>query len=532
MAGDGAAAGGARPLGKQVLSVAAGYADSAQVLHSFAGRLRVAVGVLLATEPPSVPDDSAQDASIVLDALIASVRHDLSPARMWLLYLAVTGCYPSADTVQEGLREFQLSDPIDCALWLLDCAASRDVDRVGRRLELVRDGILVDVHHTAQQDLHTGIQQVIRQTMPFWNKRDNALVFAAWTPDMTVLRELDAGELGRVLSWPAQASPGPAGLRARAQDEAPVAPVIYAPWNTTVVLPEVSSGEAASRLAAMARYSNNRLSLIGYDCIPVVSADMVPELDSTKFVRYLEVVKHADRVAAISASAAVEFAGFVKALPAQGLRGPQVVECRLASEREPIVRHRESSQARPLVLMVGSFEPRKNHLAVLQAAETLWREGLDFTLGLIGGSGWGHEIPERIESLQAAGRPVTVGHRVSQDVVDDAYLDARFTVFPSLHEGYGLPIAESLAAGTPAIISDFGSMAELGELGGTVMIDPHDDLALIEAMRRLLLDDAELGRLKDEIARRAIRTWQDYADDLWWALIEQHAGSTSTRAGE
>ena len=45
-----------------------------------------------------------------------------------------------------------------------------------------------------------------------------------------------------------------------------------------------------------------------------------------------------------------------------------------------------------MVLMVGSFEPRKNHLGVLHAAETLWREGLDFELTFIGGSGWGSEI--------------------------------------------------------------------------------------------------------------------------------------------
>ena len=49
--------------------------------------------------------------------------------------------------------------------------------------------------------------------------------------------------------------------------------------------------------------------------------------------------------------------------------------------------------AGPTVLVVGSFEPRKNHLAILFAAETLWREGLRFDLVLIGGMGWGDAVP-------------------------------------------------------------------------------------------------------------------------------------------
>ena len=117
-------------------------------------------------------------------------------------------------------------------------------------------------------------------------------------------------------------------------------------------------------------------------------------------------MKHCKRVAAISASAATEFQGFADALAAQGLGGPNVVECRLPTEylhypgENQTGSHGPPGTRTPVVLCPGSLEPRKNHLGVLYASERLWREGLEFELVLIADSGWGDDIPERIDSLR------------------------------------------------------------------------------------------------------------------------------------
>jgi len=89
-----------------------------------------------------------------------------------------------------------------------------------------------------------------------------------------------------------------------------------------------------------------------------------------------------------------------------------------------------------------------------------------------------------------------------------------------LHEGYGLPVAESLAHGVPVITSDFGSTAEIGALGGALLVNPHDDDALTSAMRTLLSDGQTQRRLRQEIRSRPERTWQNYSDELWELLIE------------
>jgi glycosyltransferase involved in cell wall biosynthesis len=174
-----------------------------------------------------------------------------------------------------------------------------------------------------------------------------------------------------------------------------------------------------------------------------------------------------------------------------------------------------------LIVAVGSHEPRKNHLAVLEAAERLWARGETFELLFIGGSGWkGEEFDELVASLLSDGRPIIVRKRCSEEELWTAYSLARFTIFPSLLEGFGLPVAESLASGTPAITSAHGSMAEIAEGGGCLVVDPRDIDSLEGAMAQLLQDDGLLERLRREAASRPSWTWDDYAGELWRFLVE------------
>jgi glycosyltransferase involved in cell wall biosynthesis len=484
----------------------------------------LAVAPVLLTSPPT-PSPGGTGESELLDQLVTAVHRELRADRLWVLFVALASRYPTGDEMSDGLRIFELSGVTDATLWLLDTALAGAAtgSLPGRELALVRQGVLIDVDHSARHDLHTGVQQVVRHLLPRW-VRHHGVTPVAWTPWCGTYRALQPKELLRILSWGESRS-----SQDDDDDEAIDDGPLLVPWRCLVVTPEVPFGDAPERLSTLARYSGNQLAIIGYDCIPVVSADLVPVADTSRFVKYLSMVKHAQRVAAISASATVEFQGFVDALPTQGLIGPVVVECMLPTP--PPVDHRShaappvasatgtsAAAERPSVLMVGSLEPRKNHLGVLHAAEKLWRDGLDFDLTFICGSGWGSELPDRIAELQQAGRPLTVLRNADEDVLQRAYRAARFSVFPSTHEGFGLPVAESFAAGTPVITSDFGSLREIASGGGALMIDPHDDAALERAMRILLTDDAELHRLRGEIGSRPRRDWDDYARELWGVL--------------
>jgi glycosyltransferase involved in cell wall biosynthesis len=174
-----------------------------------------------------------------------------------------------------------------------------------------------------------------------------------------------------------------------------------------------------------------------------------------------------------------------------------------------------------VVLVVGTHEPRKNHLAVLEAAEGCWRRGVQFQLVFVGGASWDRsDFADEVARLVREGDAVQVLRRVSEEALWSLYRLADLTVFVSLVEGYGLPVAESLCCGTPVITSAVGSMAELAEGGGAVTVDPTDVAAIEEAMGALLTSPDLLAALGREAAARTWPTWDDYAAAVWRELVD------------
>lgn len=507
--------------------IGASDVDLAQAAQeALAGRLAAAAEHLLPEPAPVRGDDPAGTVADLLEAAVRALAPRPDNDRIWLLLTAVAAAYPSRGQVDRTRRKLQLRSERAAVLSVLadtlDLAA--EAGDLTAPIDVVDRAVVVDVDHTAKYDLHTGIQRVSRSLMPIWTA-EHGVVPAAWTAQSGALRHLFPAELARVVEWSGIAA-GPEAEFGRPIGDL-VATRLLVPWRSVLVLVEVPAAAACDRLAAVGSYSGNRLVAVAHDAIPVVSADMVPIEDTGKFVRFLTAIKFASRVAGVSASAASEIAGFAAALPTQGLVGPTVVEVPLGAPDvipgpgvDGATPATDGAAPAPTVLVVGSHEPRKNHLAVLHAAELLWREGHDFELVFIGGSGWGDEFPRRAAELRQAGRSITVRRAVTDDELNAAYAAARFTVFPSLHEGFGLPVVESIAHGTPVITSDFGSTAESGAAGGTILVDPRDDDALTAAMRTLLTDDEVLRQLREQIAARPERTWKDYADDLWEQLVE------------
>lgn len=494
-----------------------------EVVTALSDRLRKVVSEILPDPAEGVTSSTAGD---LLDTLVSSVRASGGHDRLWLLLVALSGSFPTSDDFLAASRVLRSVSVLDATLWMLDYAlASMRTRQAHRGMKIVSSGVVVDVDHSACHDLHTGIQEVVRRLLPLWS-RDHPVEAVAWTTPVQALRTLDERERGRVFRWT-----GPVGGTGMGRGAAE----IVVPWRSVVVLPEVPFPDACDRLAGLARFSGNSVVTIGYDCIPAVSGDLVPVSEANRFVRYLGVVKFARRVAAIGSTAKAEFTGFSNALLAQGLLGPSVVEIPLPSG-QPQSRRAADLEAYeppgpPLVLCVGTIEPRKNQGAILFAAERLWREGLEFELRFISGSGWDPSVPVVVARLQARGRRVSIIERARAEDVTNAYRDARFTVFPSLHEGFGLPIAESFEQGTPVITSSFGSMAEVASEGGAILVDPRDEDELIAAMRALLTDDDLLCRLRSEIAKRPTRTWGQYATELWLAIVAPELAALARERG-
>ncbi|TKV58902.1 glycosyltransferase family 4 protein [Nakamurella flava] len=516
--------------------VTPGPADAALAL---AARLRAAAGALQVNVPPPA-GNPGQDAADVLVQLCRDLHADPADDRIWLVMTCIATAYPSRDEIDDARRMIELNAPDDVALILLENGLHR-ARLSGLPLapfELLVGQVLVDVDFSARHDLHTGIQRVVRNLLPHWNL-ERSIVPVVWARNQGMLRRLDPTESTRIYDWVAHekvvAERRRSGLR-ELDALPPAESTTVVPWRCVLVLPEVPPREAVERIAAIGACSNTSVVAVGYDMIPLVSADTVGIEEPTKFMPYLAAVKFADRVAGISRAAADEFAAFAAMLPTQGLTGPEVVAVSLPVELNaehppaPPAGSPAAHTDRPQIVIVGSHDTRKNHLAVLHAAELLWQEGLDFGLTFIGGGGSNKEFFRRAKTLAGRGRAVEVRTSVPEDELRRAVAEARFTMFPSIHEGYGLPVAESMALGTPVITTNYGSTAEIAADGGALTVDPRDDASITDAMRTLLTDDGAVAELRAAIAARTERTWQDYADELWAGLVEP-ALTAATRNG-
>jgi glycosyltransferase involved in cell wall biosynthesis len=450
-------------------------------------------------------------------ALIAKRSDDLSAT--WLLHVALVGVFPENEQVSDLRRRLALTGDGGAMLAVLESTidiASRDIS-AERTMRLVSDRVLVDVNFCASHDHNTGLQRVVRKSMPFWANGRLPVEFVAWTRDADGYCALDDQQRERVLNWDSWAESEGHRRRDHSKNLRIEQEELLVPWRTTVFLPEVPFDHLCGKLAAMALASGNDVRLIGYDAIPLVSAESQSPAESERFAHYLSIVKHCTMVIGISESASAEFTGFNRALVAQGLDGPIVHTVALAREAALERSQTPHSSGVPMVLCVGSHEPRKNQDAVLYAAEQLHFEGLEFEMVFLGGGSRAaiSHFDSRVRRIRKRGFAVQSMRRASDRELFGLYARARFSVFVSLHEGYGLPVVESLGHGTPVLTSNFGSLAEIAQLGGCLEVDPRDDTAIIDGMRRMLTDDRLIGRLSDEAGAIPERSWSQYAAELW-----------------
>nr|MCW2729124.1 glycosyltransferase [Aeromicrobium sp.] len=489
-------------------------------------RLTAAAEVLLDPTQTQHRTDHPGGASAHLLPLLIKLcaDHGRRDAR-WLVLTATFGAFPTSQQVIEFGRMVELTDPVRAESNLL----SEVIDQPRRgRLDLpmrvVSDGVVVEVNYCARHTTHTGIQRTVRETMPRWDAAHDVTP-VAWADPWCAFQNLHPQEMSRVFAHADTVSRETRRASRRYGDAddvisepAAYEPELIVPWRSSVVLPDVFSMHAKDQLTGLARHSGNTVSMIGYDLIPLTSPETRPLGEANGTAAYLSMLKHAHRVAGISRSAVAEFTGFTRSLRAQGLPGPEVKEIRLASEslREGSLGAPTTERSRPVMLCLGAQEPHKNQRAALHAAERLWNEGLDFEVHLVGGRGWSNSVLKpAIDRLVSAGRPLHDLGRVTDAQLLAEMRAADFVYFASLHEGYGLPVAEALAAGTPVITSNFGSQAEIGESGGCLLIDPRNDDDIAAGIRTLLTDPSELARLRAEAAALDARTWDAYASDLW-----------------
>ncbi|MDB5370948.1 MAG: hypothetical protein JWP20_2506, partial [Roseomonas sp.] len=287
-----------------------------------------------------------------------------------------------------------------------------------------------------------------------------------------------------------------AALLADMLEEAPLA---FAPGATLVSLGGSwgRSGHLACLRSARAATGLRHVPLL-HDCVPLV----VPEHCEARVVRayarwFASLALHADGVLANSRSTRDDLRRLhATLLPGLPLPATAIVRLDAAprpppAEAAPATLPRPLRGGRPYVLFVATLEGRKNHLLVFQAWLTLLRRlgpGTVPDLVCVGRPGWQAEAAlDLLQNAPALRGRVHLLHGVADPVLAALYRGCLFTVYNSHHEGWGLPVTESLAAGKPVLAPAHSALLEAGQ-GGATFFESDSEPGLVAKLEAMITD--------------------------------------------
>jgi glycosyltransferase involved in cell wall biosynthesis len=164
------------------------------------------------------------------------------------------------------------------------------------------------------------------------------------------------------------------------------------------------------------------------------------------------------------------------------------------------------------ILTVGVLEPRKNHARLLEALHLLHQRGERIGLEIVGKDGW-HWRDPLAEPRHAALRPWVRIHRNVPDAdLPEFYSRATVFAYPSLYEGFGLPLVEAMACGAPVVSSRAASLPEVAG-DAALLVDPLDAGDVADKLLAVLRDEPLRQRLRAAGLRRSAElTWQRTAE--------------------
>jgi len=403
--------------------------------------------------------------------------------------------------------------------------------------------IYVAVTHTSHTLDNTGIQRVTRCLCRALELDYPAATCVSWNESLALLTPLDTAQSSRMAAYF-----GPQDTQPRTDVSIAPAWIGHLPiprkyrrkvreaWRRRnahfkfrkgayLVIPEWVTGEQMADLIRFAKKRSLRTVAIFHDAIAID----YPELVSNKYrafhMDYLLAMTHCDLVVANSEDSYRRFERFVR----ENEGGtPKIDFVDLAgeipgTERNTIARTLDTNHA-IRALCVGSLDPRKNHRRLIEAFEKIWDRDPDLPLELIlvgGQYDRTNDLSRWVEAkVHERKRLVWMG-RVSDEVLAEQYADCHFTCFPSLVEGFGIPLLESLWKGRPCLCSNEGVVGDLAQEGGCVTCDVKSVDSICEAVESLIYQKGYYQDLCEQATARPIKNWRDFGKEFVRKLEEQ-----------
>ncbi|WP_250265836.1 glycosyltransferase [Rhodovastum atsumiense] len=377
------------------------------------------------------------------------------------------------------------------------------------------------IHHTGGYDGNTGVQRVVRGLADALLQRGCEIVPVCWCNEREAIVHAGRSQVEGLAQF------GGPTLAAGPEEEEPIHLAaadhdrLDGAWLLLPEVPHVAGDVSPNPVVAFdyARYHGLRCAAIFYDLIPLRHAGY--ESLAGDHARYARALAGTDLVLAISAAAAQDLQRWWDEHDFDSARLPRVLPLPLPAEmtRVPRVTVPATPAASPVrFLSLGTLEPRKNQLNAMRAFARLCarRGDLDLRFDLVGAI---HPaVAVDVHDIAAHETRIRLHGFLPDAEMRSLMEQCHATVFLSLMEGYGLPVAESLWLGKPCLCSDHGSVAEIAADGGCFMVDARDPAAIEEGFERLA-EDADLrARLTMHACHRELRRWVDYGEAVARAL--------------
>jgi FkbM family methyltransferase len=379
------------------------------------------------------------------------------------------------------------------------------------------------VDHTVLCPTNTGMQRVTRQLARALLNVNEKLIFVKWDKTLDRLVLVSTEDLMHLAKWGGPSLSEHAKAETGYLPEGSASQVIegndFSDSNWLVV-PEVTHINYHQRqltldviLAAKRAYL--RTAFVFYDAIPLRRTELAAM--SSGHEAYMRQLLQADLILPISKWSGQDLQDFLMthegvaqdSLPTiQALLLPAQVpgQDRVQNQRTDI-----SPPSKKQILCVGSIDERKNQIALAQAFNHLAEQGLTEDWQLIFIGNLNPVLSKEFHALITASRnSISWLGNCSDEELEKQYQDCTFTVFPSVEEGFGLPVAESLWLGKPCLCANFGPMAEIAEGGGCLTLNMHQRSAIEEGLQKLMHDSALRDKLIHEATTRILQDWLTY----------------------
>jgi glycosyltransferase involved in cell wall biosynthesis len=451
-------------------------------------------------------------------AIVSDLRANPKPEKNWLALTFLLGQLPTVEQVTK------------LEMWI---RSSRDdqelVENILRELtiSLARSGALTDVlvikervivllKDVAKQSLHTGVQRVTRDLCRQLIDIDQTIVFANISDDGHSISPIDI-DFARVMFTEKY-------RLNNSFDNQDIGEKFLIPINCRILVPEIPLNiDFNSRLSALGKSSSNSFSCIGYDLIPILSPEFVSREESEQFTHYLSMTSEAKKVMCISDQAAAEFAGYYEARKSVEGNSPEISVIDIPTSRTlgSVNRlGRSSKDSKFHILSVGTIEPRKAQIETLLACKELWSEGADLKITFVGRV---HaEILDIWNALTHGLADSMFRHLIdiSDEDLAHLYSSSDLSIFVSKHEGYGLPIVESILHGTPVLTTNFSPSWSKVKDSGAIGISTVDASTISGELRKIIKRFAENKEIVHVDQDLKLPNEFEYASYIYREIIE------------